>query len=165
MTISAMPSDKSPGPDGFTGLFYKLAWPIIKPDVIRAFNALWSLDSRSFYLVNDAFMVLLRKKQEAQELRDYRPISLIHSFSKIFTKALSLRVAPVLPTLVRPNQSAFIKGRLIHDNFRPSTCTRVRNHRSFSKSTSPRLSTQSTGSSSLICCNIWASRAAGSTGC
>lgn len=53
VTISAMPSDKSPGPDGFTGLFYKLAWPIIKPDVIRAFNVLWSLDSRSFYLVND----------------------------------------------------------------------------------------------------------------
>lgn len=27
-----MPSDKSPGSDGFTGLYYKMAWPIIKHD-------------------------------------------------------------------------------------------------------------------------------------
>lgn len=103
------PSDKYPGPDGFTGLFYKTAWPIIKHDVVRAFNALWSLDSRSFYLVN----VLLQKKQEAQDIRNYRPISLIHCFSKLFAKVLSIRVAPMLPTLVQLNQSAFIKGRLV----------------------------------------------------
>lgn len=116
-TICDMPSDKSPGPDGFTTLFYKTAWPIIKQDVINAFNALWSLDSRSLYLLNNAYIVLLKKKQEAHEIKDYRPISLIHTFSKIFTKALSKRVTPHLPELVSPNQSAFIKGRQIHDNF------------------------------------------------
>ncbi|KAM0856911.1 hypothetical protein ACQ4PT_048819 [Festuca glaucescens] len=30
---------------------------------------------------------------------------------------MSLRLAPLLPTLVSPNQSGFIKGRAIHDNF------------------------------------------------
>lgn len=113
-----MPADKSPGPDGFTILFYKTAWQVIKQDILHAFNALWSLDSRSLYLLNNAYLVLLKKKQEAHEIKDYRPISLIHSFSKIFTKALSRRVAPYLAELVRPNQSAFIKGRQIHDNFK-----------------------------------------------
>lgn len=93
-TIRAMPTEKSPGPDGFTGLFYQTAWPEIKDDVVRAFNALWSLDSRSFHLVNEALLILLRKKQDAQEIKDYRPISLIHSFSKLFAKALSLWLAP-----------------------------------------------------------------------
>lgn len=117
-TIAELPSDKAPGPDGFTGLFYKLAWPIIKSDVINAFNAFWALDGRSFNLINEAFMVLLKKKTEPVEIKDYRPISLVHSFGKLVTKCLARRLALVLNELVHPSQSAFIQGRSIHDNFR-----------------------------------------------
>jgi hypothetical protein len=88
-TIASLPSDKAPGPDGFTGLFYKHAWLIIKDDIMRAFNAFWSGDFRSFNLLNEAFMILLRKKDNPEEIRDYRPISLIHSFSKLVTKCLA----------------------------------------------------------------------------
>ena len=52
--IADMPMDKAPGPDGFTGLFYKTACPIIKNDIFCAFQALWSLDGRSFYLINQS---------------------------------------------------------------------------------------------------------------
>lgn len=64
-TIKELPSDRTPGPDGFTGLFYKTAWLIIKNDIMRAFDALWSLDGRSLYLVNQAYMILLKKKKDA----------------------------------------------------------------------------------------------------
>ena len=47
-----MPNDWEPGPDSFTGLFYKTAWQVIKEDIMCAFQAIWSLDGRSFYLVN-----------------------------------------------------------------------------------------------------------------
>ena len=50
--ISEMSNDKALGPDGFTGLFFKTAWPIIKHDILQAFQAIWALDGRSFYLVN-----------------------------------------------------------------------------------------------------------------
>jgi len=63
-------------------------------------------------------MVLLRKNDAPVGLRDYRPISLIHSFGKLVSKALVLRLAPFMNALVKPNQTAFIKGRRIHDNFR-----------------------------------------------
>jgi hypothetical protein len=61
-------------------------------------------------------MVLLRKKKEAIEVRDFRPISLIHS--KVVAKVLFARLAPFMTRLVALNQSVFIKGRAIHDNFR-----------------------------------------------
>jgi hypothetical protein len=48
----------------------------------------------------------------------YRPISLIHGLGKFFSKALANHFAPVLPLLVSPNYSAFIKGLQIQDNFR-----------------------------------------------
>jgi len=111
-------SDRAPGPDGFTALFYKVAWGTIKADVLRAFNALWSLDYRSFHLLNGASTILLRKNEAPQILRDYRPISLIHSFSKLFTKYLAARLAPRLQEMVAQNQSAFIRNISIHDNYR-----------------------------------------------
>jgi hypothetical protein len=40
--VMDLPNDKAPGPDGFTGIFYKKAWDIIKGDVLNAFNAFWS---------------------------------------------------------------------------------------------------------------------------
>ena len=49
--------------------------------------------------------------------KDFRPISLVHSFAKLVTKLLANRLASRLQQLVSPNQSAFIKGRFIQDNF------------------------------------------------
>jgi hypothetical protein len=69
-------------------------------------------------LLNDALLVLLRKNDAPKRLKDYRPIALMHNFSKIFAKCLARRLAPRLSEMVAPNQSAFIKGRAIHDNFR-----------------------------------------------
>jgi hypothetical protein len=129
--IHELPSDKAPGPDGFTALFYKSAWDIIKHNILRAFRAFWSLDARSFHHLNDAYMVLLLKKGDAAEIKDYRPISLIHSFGKLIIKCLARRLAPELDRLVLQNQSTFIKGKSIHDNFRnvQLTCKAIHSRR------------------------------------
>lgn len=115
--IVDLPNDKAPGPDGFTRLFYKRMWGTIKTDIMNTFNAFWSQDFRSFNHLNDAYMILLKKKEHPVEIKDYRPISLIHSFTKLITKCLD-RLAGVLDKLVLHNQSMFIRGRCIHDNFR-----------------------------------------------
>jgi hypothetical protein len=36
--VQAMPMEKAPGPDGFTGLLYQMAWPLIKCDILQALN-------------------------------------------------------------------------------------------------------------------------------
>lgn len=48
MIIRESPSDRAPGPDSFSSLFFRLSWDIIKPDLLRVFDALWAQDWRNF---------------------------------------------------------------------------------------------------------------------
>ena len=59
----------------------------------------------------------------------FRPISLIHSFIKLFTKVLARRLAPQMDRFVITNQSAFIRGRVLHDNFKATQFTAKLLHR------------------------------------
>jgi len=108
---------RAPGPDGFTGRFYKSCWPIIKADFMAAIISLQQGDTRKLKLLNSAFLTLIPKKADAVEAKDYRPISLVHSFAKLVTKMMANRLAPYLDKLVATNQSAFTRGRCIHDNY------------------------------------------------
>ena len=116
-TITSIPSDKAPGPDGFTGAFFKACWGIIKEDVMAALHNLYNLNSQGMEMLNSTNIILLPKKAESLRIADFRPISLIHSIAKIFSKLLANRLAPHLNSLVSNCQSAFIKKRSIHDNF------------------------------------------------
>jgi hypothetical protein len=79
-----------------------------------AVSAVWR---RNFRLLNTAFITLIPKKDDAIQAGDFRPISLIHSFAKLIMEILANRLAARLDTIVPKNQSAFIKGRFIQDNF------------------------------------------------
>ena len=116
-TINSIPSDKAPGPDGFTCKFYKVCWQIIKDDIMAAMSAVWSQKFGNFHLLNSSYITLLPKKEDAISVKDFRPISLVHSFAKLITKLMANRLAGHLDQLVSPNQSAFIKGHFILDNF------------------------------------------------
>jgi hypothetical protein len=90
--------------------FLQVAWPIIRPDFIKVFDALWHMDTRSLHAINQALLILLHK--------DFMPISLIHILGKLLSKVLANQLAPRLGELVHISQSAFIKRSLIHNNFR-----------------------------------------------
>jgi hypothetical protein len=115
--IKELPSDRAPGPDGFIGGFYQKACPIIKHDIMATVLKLYVGDSRGFARLNRAYITLIPKRPNAAEVGDFRPISLVHSFSKIFSKILANRLRAKLPELVSTNQSAFVRNRSLHDNF------------------------------------------------
>ena len=116
-TICSLPSNKAPGPDGFTGNFYKACWSVIKVDVMAAVSAVWGRKFGNFNLLNSAYITLIPKNVDSSHVKDFRSISLVHSFAKLITKLLANRLAGRLDHMVSPNQSAFIKGRFIQDNF------------------------------------------------
>ncbi|XP_073360030.1 uncharacterized protein [Aegilops tauschii subsp. strangulata] len=115
--IADLPPDRAPGPDGFPGAFYKAAAEIILDDLVLAFQQLHCMNRTGLHLFNGAHVVLLAKKDGASSMADYRPISLLHSVAKLFSKVLAMRLAKRIDTLISPTQSAFIKGRCIQDNF------------------------------------------------
>jgi hypothetical protein len=111
------PKFRSPGKDGLPFELY----PIL----------LAHSDIRALFLsvVNDALahglfpttwletiMILLFKKGDASLLANWRPLSLINSDAKLFTKLLTNRLRPLLPQLIHPGQTGFMKGRFIADN-------------------------------------------------
>jgi hypothetical protein len=85
---------------------------------MEVFSCLFNLDGRAFERINSAYTVLIPKKPGACEPSDFRPISLVQSLAKIFSKVLARRLGPVLPNLVGNNQVAFLKGRSLHENFK-----------------------------------------------
>jgi hypothetical protein len=115
--INQMPSDKAPGPDGFTGMFFKRCWGIIKGDLMRVIHLFGDLHAENFHWLNSANIALLPKKDGAEEVGDFRPISLIHAVARIISKLLALHLSPYMNDLVSNAQSAFIKKRSNHDNF------------------------------------------------
>lgn len=116
-TIKELPLDRASWPDGFVAAFYQRVWPTIKNDVMAMVMKLYVEDGRGFGKLNRAHIVLIPKKSDAEEVGDFRPISLTHSAAKLFAKMLANRVRRKMREIVAANQSAFICGRHLRDNF------------------------------------------------
>lgn len=71
----------------------------------------------SMRLLNSAYISLLSKKDYAEMVKDFQPISLVHRFAKLVTKIRAYRLAVRLDELVSLSQSVFIKGHFIQDNY------------------------------------------------
>ena len=106
--------DKAPGPDGFTAAFWQHSWDFVKPDILALFKDFHER-GRFGKGLNSTFLVLIPKIRGAEDLKDFRPISLISSIYKLIAKVLANRLKKVMNGLVNPAQNAFVEGRQILD--------------------------------------------------
>ena len=67
--------------------------------------------------VNRALVTLLPKKADVLTADGFRPISLQNCIMKLVTRILTSRLQPFVERLVAFEQSGFVKGRNITDNF------------------------------------------------
>ncbi|KAE8800176.1 retrotransposon unclassified [Hordeum vulgare] len=56
-----------------------------------------------------------RQSGGASGIRQFRPITVINVLARIFAKVCATRLSPVAERIAHPLQSAFLKGRRIHD--------------------------------------------------
>lgn len=111
-----MKDDSSRGPDGFGPAFLKKFWHLTSPLLLAIANEFCN-GSADLSRINQSYIVLLPKSVGVTKPEHFRPISLQNCPLKIICKALTNRLQPLIPCLVHPNQTGFIRGRSISENF------------------------------------------------
>eukprot|EP00253_Pinus_taeda_P004604 PITA_04604 len=65
--------------------------------------------------LNATFIALIPKSEESNSPNKYRPIALCNIIYKIISKVVALRLKPVLPFIISPEQFGYVEGRQITD--------------------------------------------------
>ena len=112
--LSDLNGDKAPGPDGFPLSFWQSCWEFVKEEVMGFLKEFHEHD-KFVKSLNSTFLVLIPKKAGAEDLRDFRPISLMGGLYKLLAKVLANRLKKVVGKVVSSAQNAFIEGRQILD--------------------------------------------------
>ena len=65
--------------------------------------------------MNASFLSLIPNKNNALNIKDFRPISLVGNVYKLLSKVLANRLRRVLDKLISKSQNSFVGGRQILD--------------------------------------------------
>ncbi|KAK5825741.1 hypothetical protein PVK06_020605 [Gossypium arboreum] len=106
---------KAPGIDGLSGNFYKENWEVVGVDIIKLCHEVLR-GNTSVECLNETIIVFIPKIKEPIDMTHFRPISLCRVIYKIVAKVLTNRLKDTLSMCISQNQSAFVPGRMIHDN-------------------------------------------------
>ncbi len=116
--LKLMPNNKAPGPDGYPAEFYKHFWSILSPLFIRMIIESKQKSKLPDNMNTATISLLVKPNKDPTLPSSYRPISLINVDIKIIAKAIAYRLEKVTLSIIYPDQTGFIKGRLASNNTR-----------------------------------------------
>ena len=115
--IEKMKRNKSPGEDGLPIEFYHTFWNDIDTFLVDIYNE--SFDNKELPLsLRRSVMTLIYKKDDKNNIENYRPISLTNTDYRILAFVLASRLQNVIADIVKADQVAYIKDRFIGSNIR-----------------------------------------------
>ena len=116
--LKTFQNGKSPGEDGYTAEFYKQFFSLLGQDLTDSLNAAFESGEMSVSQRRGVITLISKEDSDALLLSNWRPITLLNVDYKIASKVIAKRIERVLPYLIHPDQTGFMKGRYIGQNIR-----------------------------------------------
>ncbi|CAL1398685.1 unnamed protein product [Linum trigynum] len=113
--VFSLGAKKAPGPDGFSGRFYRRFWDTTGETLCREIKEFFESASMPDGW-NDTHIVMIPKVDSPDSISQFRPISCCNFRYKVISKIMATRLKIWTPFLVSELQTAFTGGRLIQDN-------------------------------------------------
>ena len=113
--LLGMPHGKTPGSDGLSMEFYKVFWQSLGADLVRVLNAAFEAGQLSTSQ-HRGLIIVLNKKNDPLDTKNWRPISLLNVDYKIAIRAISGHLLGVMATVIGPNQTCGVRGRTMSEN-------------------------------------------------
>ena len=117
LALNSLNNDSSAGCDGLSVPFYKFFWQKLKFMILESFKDAINVGELSANQKR-GIITLLYKGEERKDLSNWRPISLLNTDYKIFSKVIALRFQSVLPQIISKHQKGFLKDRNISELIR-----------------------------------------------
>ena len=114
--LKSMESGKSPGTDGLPAEFYKVFWKDVSAFLISSLNRSYQKGNLAITQRRGIISLIPKKDKALNELKNWRPITLLNCDYKIASKAIASRLKLVLSDLIDLDKTGFLKGRSIAEN-------------------------------------------------
>lgn len=113
--ITQLSKGKSPGLDGLSSEFYKAFKSILTPILYEIYSVIFKKEQLCESMKKGMIKIIYKNKGDKEELKNYRPLSMLNRDYKILAKILANRMKKVIPNIITTNQAYSVLNRDISD--------------------------------------------------